>query len=123
MLPPNVPPTATRPGGGGWEKTSVNVMLASGFYPRDGYTHSAAPGLAVTPHAGAWGITHLSSGTLVTARGISTRPFSFDEAMTLALQLAAVGDWTRTSQQLHNDRPFRDAARALLIPFMEYAHA
>lgn len=54
----------------------------------------------------AWRITHIPSGMAIGPR------LSLDEAKLLATELADIGNWNRSAQEIVNDAPFYRAASA-----------
>lgn len=96
-----------------WERAEIGIKRIGrdDLVMVDGYRCAAAEGLALTPgtgiHAGLWTVTHVATGLRLSS--CSTR----GEAGSLALRLAALGDWTRSRSRLFADVAFITAAAAL----------
>jgi hypothetical protein len=115
----------------GWQQVIVMLRLTPTHGPRESrvrvavpaWVHPEAPGLAVhgeirdvdgaVAQRGAWVVTHLASSFAV-VRGIGSRRAAFRAA----IELATLGDWTRSRTALERDRGFLAVAHRVARELM-----
>jgi len=96
-----------------WKAAPIEVETQYSRRTVRGYISDDAPGLAVVPavgYDGLWTLTHVPSG-----QGLGPGSEDVENVIGLALEMAALGDWTRDRQAINADKQFGNAALTILV--------
>lgn len=106
----------------GWVRGEFDADSPSGPVPRRCYRHEDAPGLCVNRDrdgdAGRWVVSHERSGRYVRPEFATMRA-----AGAYALDIAPMGDWRRTGEEILEDEQLRARVVMLREPLMVAAAA